>query len=142
MARKIQNRKAPARNRAYQSQDLLLAGIGAVSLGRKQIISAYANGFDNVVDLADRTQEAVQAAASSISGQAADYAKKVVALRKQVDKRIVVLRTQVDSKVEGLRKQAKATLAPMLAQLGVKKAPVRRKATRAKPAAKRVRKAA
>ncbi len=33
MARKIQNRKAPARNRAYQSQDLLLAGIVVCMLG-------------------------------------------------------------------------------------------------------------
>lgn len=142
MARKTYKRTAPARNRAYQPQDVLLAGIGAVSLGRKQIVSAYANGFDNVVDLADRTQGVVKTAASSISGKAADYAKKVVSLRKQVDKRVVVLRKQVDTKVEGLRKQAKATLAPVLAKLGVKAKPARRKVTRAKPAAKRTRKAA
>lgn len=142
MARKIQKRTAPARNRAYQPQDLLLAGIGAFSLGRKQIASAYANGFDNVVDLTDRTQEAVQAAAASISEQAADYRKKVVSLRKQVDKRVVVIRKQVDQQVELFRKQAQAKLAPVLAKLGVKVAPARRKTSRAKPAAKRARKAA
>lgn len=142
MARKIQKRAAPARNRVYQPQDLLLAGIGAFSLGRKQIANAYANGFDNVVDLTDRTQEAVQAAASSIGEQAADYRRKVVSLRKQVDKRVVVMRKQVDQQVELLRKQAQATLAPVLAKLGVKMKPARRKATRAQPAAKRARKAA
>lgn len=142
MARKIQKRAAPARNRVYQPQDLLLAGIGAFSLGRKQIASAYENGFDNVVDLTDRTQEAVQAAAASIGEQAADYRRKVVSLRKQVDKRVVVIRKQVDQQVEVLRKQAKAKLAPVLAKLGVKMKPARRKATRAQPAAKRARKAA
>ena len=138
MARKIQKRVTHARNRAYQPQDLLLAGVGAISLGRKQIFSAYSNGFDNVVDLVDRTQDVVRAVSGSITEQAADYAKKVVSLRKHLEKRVVVLRKQLDARAETLRKQVQAALDPVLAKL----APPRRKLARAKPPAKRSRKAA
>lgn len=131
MARKTQKRATTANHRSYQPQDLLLAGIGAVSLGRKQIASAYVSGFDGVVELTDRTQEAVQAAASSLGQQVAVIQKRAVSLRKQLEKR-----------VEGFRKQAQASLAPVFARLGVKAAPQRRKATRTRAAAKRVRRAA
>lgn len=131
MARKTQKRATTAGHRSYQPQDLLLAGIGAVSLGRKQIASAYVSGFDGVVELTDRTQEVVQAAASSLGQQVAVIQKRAVSLRKQLEKR-----------VEGFRKQAQDGLAPVFARLGMKAAPKRRKATRTRTAAKRARRAA
>ena len=131
MARKTQKRATTGGRRTYQPQDLLLAGIGAFSLGRKQIASAYVSGFDGVVELTDRTQEVVQAAASTLGQQVADIQKRAVSLRKQVAKR-----------VEGFRKQAQASLAPVFSRLGVKIGPQRRKATRSRTAAKRTRRAA
>lgn len=105
MARKTSKRKAQAPRRKFQPQDLLLAGIGAVSLGKKQCQEAYANGFDGVAQLRDRTQEAVLAAVSSINQQ-----------------------------VQHLGQQAQARLAPVLARFGIAK-PVRRAPARRKPRA-------
>lgn len=131
MARNTQKRTTTTASRTFQPQDFLLAGIGAFSLGRKQIASAYVSGFDGVVDLTDRTQEAVQAATSTLGQQVADIQKRAVSLRKQLEK-----------KVEGIRKQAKTSLTPVLARFGVKLAPQRRKATRTTTATKRARRAA
>ena len=131
MARKTQKRASSASRRTYQPQDLLLAGIGAVSLGRRQIADAYISGFDGVVELTDRTQEVVQAAASSVGQQVVVLQRRAASLRKQLAKQ-----------VEGFRKQAQASLAPVLARLGMKSAPQRRKAARPRTAAKRVRRAA
>lgn len=121
MARKTQKRATTGSRRTYQPQDLLLAGIGAFSLGRKQIASAYVNGFDGVVELTDRTQEAVQAAATTLGQQVADIQKRAVSVRKQLERQ-----------VEAFRKQAQSSLAPVFARLGVKIAPQRRKATRSR----------
>lgn len=131
MARKTQKRATTAGRRTYQPQDLLLAGIGAFSLGRKQIANAYVSGFDGVVELTDRTQEVVQAAASTLGQQVADIQKRAVSLRKQFGKQ-----------VDGFRKQAQTTLAPVFARLGVKIGPQRRKVTRTRAVAKRSRRAA
>jgi len=101
MARKTSKRKAQAPRRKFQPQDLFLAGIGAVSLGKKQCLEAYANGFDGVAELRDRTQEAFLAAVDSINQQ-----------------------------VQFLGQQAQARLAPVLARFGIAKpvrAPSRRK---------------
>lgn len=102
MARKTNIRKAQAPRRKFQPQDVLLAGLGAASLGRKQLLQAYATGFEGIADLRDRTQEAVLAAVDSINQQVQEF---------------------------GL--QAQARIAPMLARLGVSRpvrAPARRKA--------------
>ena len=131
MARKTQKRATTGGRRTYQPQDLLLAGIGAFSLGRKQIASAYVNGFDGVVELTDRTQEVVQAAASTLGQRVADIQKRAVSLRRQLAKR-----------VEGFRKQAQSSLAPVFSRLGVKIGPQRRKATRSRAVPKRSRRAA
>lgn len=131
MARKTQKRAATTRRRSYQPQDLLLAGIGAISLGRKQIANAYSQGFDGVVELTDRTQEVVQSAVSTLNDQVADIRKRAVSLRKQVEKQVA-----------GLRKQARTSLVPVLARLGVKPVPTRRPSPRAAVAATRRRTAA
>lgn len=131
MARKTPKRSTSAVRRTYQPQDLLLASLGAFSLGRKQIANAYVSGFDGVVELTDRTQEVVQAAASTLGQQVADVQKRAISLRKQLEKQ-----------VEGIRKQAQASLAPVFARLGVKVSSPRRKAVRTRTVAKRTRRAA
>jgi hypothetical protein len=124
MARKIIKRKPAAAGRTrFQPRQLLLAGLGAVSLGRKQVASAYATGFDDVVQLAARAQDAAQDAARSLNG-------KVAALRKQARAKAAPVQKQVVS----LARQAKAKVidgvAPALARLGVKPAPRQRSAPR------------
>jgi len=144
MARKTTKRPASAARRTeFQPHDLLLAGIGAVSLGRKQVASFYANGFDGVVigvadsvaDLRSRAEDAVQSAAKTVNGKVIAFRKQAVAKAKPVQKKVIAFANEAKA-------QAQSRLAPVLAKLGVKKAPAKRTAARKKPAAKRTRKAA
>ena len=76
MARKTIKRSASAaRHSQFQPQDLLLAGIGAVSLGRKQVIEAYANGFEGVAELRNQAEHAVQSAAKVLQWQGSPAAQ-------------------------------------------------------------------
>ncbi len=131
MARKTRKRPAPvAGSRHYQARDVLLAGLGAVSLGRKQVIAAYANGFEGILDLGVAAEISVKQAVKQ-AGKAASG--KVTALRRQA--------APVQKKVEGLVREARAQisqrLAPALSKLGVKKAPAKRAPARKAPAARR-----
>jgi hypothetical protein len=135
MARKTTKRPAPAaKNSQFQPHDLLLAGIGAVSLGRKQVVDAYANGFEGVAELRTRAEHAVQTAAKTLNG-------KVVKLRKQAEAKAAPVRKQVIKLADEARTQAQIRLAPVLAKFGVKpaakkRAPARKKtATRSRKAA-------
>lgn len=133
MARKTVKRTAPAASRGqFQPQDLLLAGIGAMSLGRKQVLSAYANGFEGATGLRDRAQDAVQAAARDLGDQADSLRKQAVSLRKQAQAKSAPLRRKVVALISEARAQAESRLAPVLARLGVKAA--KRPATRRKAA--------
>lgn len=101
MARRINKRKAQSAQRKFQPQDVLLAGLGAVSLGRKQFLEACSNGLEGVADLRDRTQEVVLAVVDSLNQQ-----------------------------VQDLGQQAQARIAPVLARFGISRPvrkPVRRK---------------
>jgi hypothetical protein len=133
MARKTIKRKAPAAARAeFQPHDLLLAGIGAVSLGRKQVIDIYANGFDGIAELRDRAQDAVNNAAKTFNG-------KVTALRKQAKAKAAPVQKQVLALANEVKAQAQSRLGPVLVKLGVSKAPTRRRAAAKKAAAPRSR---
>ena len=136
MARKSIKRPASsARRPQFQPHDLLLAGIGAVSLGRKQVIQAYANGFEGVAELRSRAEDAVQTAAKTLNG-------KVIALRKQAKAKAAPVQKKVLALASEAKAQARTRLAPVLASLGLKPARARRSPARKKPAAARSRKAA
>lgn len=133
MARKTIKRNAPAAARAqFQPHDLLLAGIGAVSLGRKQVIDIYANGFEGIADLRERAQDAVDSAAKSLNG-------KVTALRKQAKAKAAPVQKQVIALATEIKAQAQSRLGPVLVKLGVAKAPTRRRAAPRKATATRAR---
>lgn len=135
MARKTVKRPARAASRnEFKPHDLLLAGIGAVSLGRKQVAHIYANGFEGVAELRSRAEDAVQTAAKSFSGQ-------VVALRKQAKAKAAPVQKKVIALATEARAQAEARLGPVLVRFGVKKAPAKR-ASKKKAVAKRTRRAA
>ena len=129
MARKTSRRTTPAARHTYQSRDFLLAGIGAVSLGRKRIIQAYADGFDGAIALRERTQEAVQAAASTFTDQVSELRKQAGNVGKQAAK----FRAQAQAKIA-------PAIAPVLARFGValpKAAKPRRVAAKKRPVARR-----
>jgi hypothetical protein len=136
MARKTVKRTARTASRnEFQPHDLLLAGIGAVSLGRKQVAHIYANGFEGVAELRSRAEDAVQAAAKTFSGQ-------VVALRKQAKAKAAPVQKKVIALATEARAQAEARLGPVLVRFGVKKAPAKRASSKKKAVAKRTRRAA
>lgn len=136
MARKTTKRpSAAARRTQFQPQDLLFAGLGAVSLGRKQAVHMYANGFEGVSELRERAGHAVQVASKKVNG-------KVAMLRKQAQAKAAPVRKQVVALAKEARAQAEARLAPVLARLGAGKAPAKRSTARKKAPAKRSRKAA
>lgn len=121
--------KAATRHPEYKSRDFLLAGIGAVSLGRKQAIQSYAEAVQGVGELRERVQDAFENANS-----------QVALLRKQARSRIAPVQKQVETLVKQAKGQAQARLAPMLAKFGVKQ-PVAKKPV-ARKTAKRARRAA
>ena len=122
MARKTPSRPAPAAHFNPKPRDLLLAGVGAVSLGRKQFLHAYANGFQGLAAARDRAQDAVLMAAGRLDQQVDELRRQAERWRK---------------KAQAYRDQVEHRFGPVLVQLGV---PVRKpRATRrkAKPAARR-----
>lgn len=135
MARKTSKRpSAAARRTQFQPHDLLLAGLGAVSLGRKQAAHLYANGFEGVSELRERAAQAVQVASKKVNG-------KVATLRKQAQAKAAPVRKQVVALAKQARAQAEARLAPVLARFGAGK-PAKRSTARRKAPTKRSRKAA
>ena len=131
MVRKTSKRAAQsAKTVPFQPRHLLLAGIGAVSLGRKQVIEAYANGVVDAAQIGSRAQEALQAAAQG-------FVEQAQVLRKQAQAKAAPLRRTVVALASEAGELARVQLAPVFARLGVK-APARpRKAARRKPAAAR-----
>ncbi len=152
MARKIIRRSVARPSASLQPRDFVLAGIGAVSLGRKQAIESYANGFEGIADLRSRTQSQVEGAVKAINAKVTKLGKQAKSeaskLRKQAKSEATKLRKQAKAKVGAVEKkvmalatqaklQAQSRLAPMLSKLGMKKTPARRAPTKKKPVAKR-----
>ena len=128
MARKSPKRPAARAGKqpGYQARDVLLAGLGAVSIGRKQFAAAYAQGPERAAELRDAAKAAVRKAGKSVSG-------KVVALRKQA----APVQAKLERFARDARRQIEASLAPALEKLGVKAQAKRAPRRAAKPAARR-----
>lgn len=144
MARKTRKRPASvagsrgthkvASRRPLQPRDVLLAGLGAVSLGRKQLAAFVADGVENAVALRTVAREVVESAGR-------DASRKVVALRRQAEAQAAPVVRKVEGLARDAGQQVRARLAPALAKLGVK-LPAKRASKRAAAPAKRGRKAA
>lgn len=137
MARKTRKRPASAAgsrskssrinsSRPLQPRDVLLAGLGAVSLGRKQLAAFVADGVENAAALRTVAREAVESASR-------DAGKKVVALRRRAEAQAAPVVRKVEGLARDASQQVRARLAPALAKLGVK-LPAKRAAKRAAPA--------
>jgi hypothetical protein len=125
--------RRPARAAAtpVTARNVLLAGLGAVAIGRRQAVEALATA-----------PESLRERACAAAGQAR---REVEKLRKQAEKKIAPLRKQAEAKVAPLRKQAlafadqaqaefEARLQPVLVRFGLADTPAR---ARRRPAAKK-----
>ena len=131
------------------SRDLLLAGIGAVSLGRKKAISGYANALQNVVDFStylndsvkngEKTAKKLRKQAETKFNQLNKQAQTEGAkIQKQIKAKVAPFQKQVLAVVNEAKAQAETRLAPVLAKFGKKPAAKAKRAVAKKPAAKRV----
>ena len=125
MVRKTSKHPVTARRPEFQSRDLLLAGIGAVSLGRKQVIQTYLQ--------AAREIDHLPAKAEAMVKEAEFAARK---LRKQVEGEVSKFHKQALVLVTEARNQAEKRLNPVLARLGVKSVSAKRRSAR-KPTARK-----
>ena len=134
-ARKTPSRRRGAGKAALTPQNLLLAGLGAVSLTRKQALQALADAADGVEQLRARADDAAREAGS-----------RVARLRKQARARLAPVQKQAAAFADQAQAEFEARLAPVLVKFGVKPAarrPARKPSTRrTRPAAKRTRKRA
>jgi len=137
------------------SRDFVLAGIGAVSLGRKQAIASYQNFGQNAAELGERVSDSIKSFETGAKNLRKKTETKVVKLRKQAETKVVKLRKQAQAQIVPIQNkvlavvteakaQAEARLAPVLGRFGIKPA-VKKRATKRpakKAVAKRTRRAA
>jgi hypothetical protein len=149
MARKTTSKrvvKSVSRTGGSPSRDLLLAGIGAFSLGRKQAIASYENFGQNAADLGERVSGSIKNFETEARKLRKKTEGKVEKLRQQAEEQIVPIRKKVLAVVTEAKAQAEARLAPVFGRLGIKKATKKRAASKRVPikkaAVKRTRRAA
>jgi hypothetical protein len=128
MARKT---AAPsARTHGSSSHHYLLAGVGAVSLGRKQAIQSYQQAIDGLNGLRGKAESAAR-----------EFESKARQLRRQLDARIAPMQKQFVALATEARTQAERRLSPVLSRFGIKPVPAKR-APRKRAVAERTRRAA
>lgn len=141
--------RSTAKKTETGSRELLLAGIGAVSLGRKQAVTAYANALQNVVDFSTYLNDSVKNSEKNakkfrkqVEGKLTQFNKKAQAeankIQKQFKAQVAPIQKQVLAVVNEAKAQAETRLAPVLAKFGKKAALNSKRAVAKKPAAKRV----
>jgi hypothetical protein len=120
MATRTQNKRAarrPAPRQEFNPRALLLAGVGAVSLGRKQAIRSIDEAGENVAALRKRVDASVKSFESRAKKLTRQAEGDFLRLRKQAEGKVAQLRKQAKGKVEQLKKQATAQIAPLQLKL-------------------------
>ena len=128
------------------SRDFVLAGLGAVSLGRKQALASYQNFGQNAAELGERISSSIRSFETEAKKLRKKTEGKVVKLRKQAEAQIQPIQEKVLAVVTEAKAQAEARLSPVFVKFGIKQAAKKRVARKRAPAkkavAKRARKAA
>lgn len=123
------------RKTEFSPRALLLAGIGAVSLGRKQALKS----IDGIADGADDLRQRADAAAR-------EAGSRVARLKKQATAKLAPVRKQAVAFAKQAQAEFETRFSPVLAKLGVQpakaKRPARATQRSARPTAKRSRKRA
>jgi dsDNA-specific endonuclease/ATPase MutS2 len=116
----IQKKRAARRiapRQEFNPRDLLLAGVGAVSLGRKQAIRSIEEAGDNAAAL----RKQVDASVKSLEAKARAFTRQAegefTRLSKQAKARVAKLRKQAEATATQLRKQASLQVAPLQRKL-------------------------
>jgi len=134
MTRSTTTRRRSPRKTEISPRNVLLAGIGAASLGRKQALKS----IDDLAELPEVIRQRADAAAREAGSRVAQF-------RKQAKAKLAPVKKQVAGFAQQAQAEFESRFAPVLVKLGAK-APAKRtarKATRtARPAAKRTRKRA
>ena len=134
MVRSTPTRRRSPRKTEISPRTVMLAGIGAASLGRKQAIKS----IDGLAELPETLRLRAEDAAR-------EAGKSVAKFRKQAKAKLAPVKKQVAGFAQQAQAEFETRFAPVLVKLGAK-APAKRtarKTTRtARPAAKRTRKAA
>jgi poly(hydroxyalkanoate) granule-associated protein len=137
MVTQVKSRRAPASKAAaeFNSRQLLLAGLGAVSLSRKEGIRLYDSLVREGRSLQTRASKAVNSYSDRID-------RDLERARERVRAAIARIRGQAESALGSLRSDVQRRLQPVLARFGVKgkarRSPVKKTVRAArKPAAKR-----
>jgi hypothetical protein len=127
MASKSKSRPASRRSTPFQPQDLLFAGIGAVSLGRKQARALYAKAGPAAREAIEYVRDA-KAETGYYFRDAQEQGRKAA---KEAEAKVLEFVAKAESKA---RKQ----LAPVLAKLGIKaKSAAKPRARKKAPARRR-----
>lgn len=128
MVKQVKTRRTkPATAAAFGSRELLLAGIGAVSLTRKQGIKLYGSLLEEGRSLQGRANDAVQNVGQQISDG-------FDAARHRVEAAVKPLRGRAEKTLASAKSEVETRLQPVLARFGVATK------TKAKPAKRAVRK--
>ncbi len=114
-----------ARRTEFQPRKLLLASIGAISLGRKQVVQSCTNAARDINHLPAKAEAMVKEA---------EFAARK--LRKQVEGEVSKFQKKALLLVTEARGQAEKRLNPMLARLGVRPVSAKRRSTK-KPSARK-----
>jgi dsDNA-specific endonuclease/ATPase MutS2 len=90
----------------FNPRVLLLAGVGAVSLGRKQAIRSIEDAGDNAANLRKQAQASVKSLEAKARKFTREAEGEFARLSKQAKARVAKLRKQAEAKAMQLRKQA------------------------------------
>jgi len=129
MTRSTTTRRRTARKTEFSPRDFVLAGLGAVSLGRKQALKSIEGLAELPVSLRQRADAAAREAGS-----------RVAKLRKQAKTRLAPVQKQAASFAKQAQAEFETRFAPVLAKLGAKpkaKRPARKTTRTARPAARK-----
>jgi hypothetical protein len=129
MTRSTTNRRRTARKTEFTPRDFVLAGLGAVSLGRKQALKS----IDGLAELPEALRQRADAAAR-------EAGSRVAKLRKQAKTRLAPVQKQAASFAKQAQAEFETRFAPVLAKLGAKpkaKRPARKTTRTARPAARK-----
>ena len=119
MAKQLKTRRAAAAAKArIEARDLFLAGLGAVSLTRKNGIKLYGTLLEEGKQFQGRAGQQIEA------------------LQRQARESLDIARARVEAVDGTVKSEAETRLQPVLAKLGVNK-PAPKARTRKAPAAKR-----
>lgn len=120
MAKQIKTqRKAKS---GIEPRDFLLAGVGAVSLTRKQGIKLYGALLDEGKSIQDRVEQGIE----SLKEQAV---LGVEIVRERVEAAVTPIRARFDATYGTVKSEVESRLAPVLDKLGVKRTVKTRAAT-------------